>query len=340
MYATYCVHTSQILSHQLFNLNRSMRRLFPFIIFITLLGGILWAQNNSSRLQDALNELQTRADSDEPKALFELARLYENGYDSIAPDSMKSEELYIKSAILGYPPAMNLIGYRHFNRQDTGSAIFWIKKAADAGDATAFSNLGYLYTQFEKYAEAEQWLEKAVEAGVPSAISQLGDFKRMGLTSSSDTIAAIALYDRAIEAGDWDSQYKLLAMMGHKWQVLPGKEALKLGIKYYKGYAPVAGVELLEIAARDSVPQAMGLLGDAYSRGIGVEYDPAKALQYFHDAALAGNAPSQFLIAELLDFFPDEFDEDADYWREKAEAEGIKDADAAYKALFTFSETE
>lgn len=317
-----------------------MRRSLPFIIFLTFLGGILWAQNQSSRFQEALLQLETRAKAGEPKALYELARLYETGYDSISPDSLKSEELYRHAALLGYPPAMNIIGFRYFNRQDTDSSIYWIKRAADAGDATAFSNLGYIYTQLKKYDEAQQWLEKAVEAGVPSAMSQLGDFKRLGFTGNPDTAAAIQLYDRAIETGDWDSQFKLLAMMGRKWQELPGKEALKLGLKYYKGYAPVAGVELLEIASRDSVAQAMGLLGDAYSRGIGVEYNPAKALQYFHEAALGGNPSSQFLVAELLDFFPDEFEESADYWREKAEAAGVTDADTAYEALFTVSETE
>ena len=122
-------------------------------------------------------------------------------------------------------------------------------------------------------------------------------------------------------------------MMGYRWQELPGEEALKKGLRYYAGNAPVAGVELIEIAARDSVPQAIALLGDAYSRGVGVEYNPRLALEYFHAAALAGYAPAQLLIADLLDFYPDVFEEDAEYWREKAEEAGITDAEKAYEMM-------
>ena len=319
-----------------------MKRYLPFLTLIFLIGGCLWAQSGEEARREALRQLIGKADEGNAKALFDLARLYETGYDTIPQDSVRSMNLYMKSARLGYPPAMNIIGFRYQTgeglKEDIDSSFYWITKAAEAGDVTAASNLGYLYSINKDYQKAEFWLQKAVQAGIPSAMSQLGDFRRMGLTGLPDTLAARNLYDSAIEGGDWDAQFKLLAMMGYKWQNLPGPEALKMGLKYYLGNAPVAGVELFEIASRDSVPQALALLGDAYSRGIGVEYNPRKSLDYFHESALSGNPAAQFLIAELLDFYPDEFEESAEYWRQAALDSGVTDAEEAYSQLFTIPE--
>lgn len=315
-----------------------MKRLLPFLLVFMLSAGIIWAQSRREEPGAALHNLMERGKEGEPKALYELGRLYETGYDSLARDSVLSLAFYMAAADSGYPPAMNILGFRYYNgdglRQDKDSAIFWIREAAEAGDATAASNLGYLFSLEENFVEAEKWLTKAGEAGVPSALSQLGDLKRMGKTGDTDTLAAVSFYEKAIEGGDWDSQFKLLAMMGYKWQDLTAEEALGKGIEYYSGNAPVAGVELLEIASRKGEARATALLGDAYSRGIGVEYNPRLSLEYFHRAAVEGYAPAQLLIAELLDFYPDEFEESADFWREKALEEGISDAEKAYEMLF------
>lgn len=320
-----------------------MRRLFPLAIFIFFLAGLIWAQDLTQR-REALRELTLRAEDMDPKALFDLARLHESGYDSIEVDSARSHALYLLSAAAGYAPARNIVGFKYYNgegfRHDIDSALYWINLAAETGDLTAISNLGFLLSQSEDiphdYARAKKYLTIAAEGGVPSALSQLGDFKRMGLGEATDTAGAIRLYEEAAEAGVPDAQLKLLAMMGHKWKELPSDSALKLGIRYYTGALPVAGVDLLERAALDSIPKALALLGDAYSRGVGVAYDHQKSIDYFYAAALKGDHSAQFILAELLDFFPDAIEAgSSQYLHEQAAKGGILDADSAYNLLFS-----
>ena len=338
-----------------------MRRFLPFFLLVTFLAGCLWAEENIPPVRTALRQLVSRADSGDAKALYNLATLHDTGYDSIPVDSARSTALYRLSAEKGYAPARNFLGFRYYNgdfvKKDIDSALYWIRLAADDGDITAASNLGYLLSQSEDiphdYKEAIKWIEKAANASFPSAISQLADMKRLGLGCVADTLQAVELYEKASDAGIGDAQLKLLAMMGYKWKELPGDSALNLGLKYYTGNLPIAGVDLLETAAMYEIPQANALLGDAYSRGIGVPYDHRKSLDYFFKGALGGNPSAQYIIAELLDFFPDDIPSDsifglenlndvgnAQFWYEKAREQGIENADAAYERLFSLPKNE
>lgn len=319
-----------------------MRKILPLLILISLVSAVVYADDIEESRRKAVRELAENARSGNPKSLFDLARLHEYGYDSIPRDSLRSFALYLESAEKGYGPARNYVGFSYYLgqgvRQDIDSAFYWVRLAADEGDMTAASNLGYMLSQGDSlrrdYPEAIKWLEKAAEASVPAALSQLGDFKRQGLACEKDTIAAVSLYEKAAEGGDYDAQLKLLAMMGFKWRELPTDSALNLGMKYYLGALPIAGVELLERASAEGEPKALALMGDAYSRGIGVEYDYGKAIEYFHRAAEAGNPSAQFILAEMLEFFPDSFpDHEAEYWYSKAAEAGVTDSDTAYGLL-------
>ena len=327
-----------------------MKRQLPFAIIFTLLWGVALAQYARQDLHTVIKELQDKADSGDAKSIFNLARLYETGYDSLPRDLARALSLYLRSANEGYAPARNFIGFKYYNGdgvvKNLDSALYWIRLAAEDGDITAASNLGYLLSQSPEithdYEEAISWLSKAAEASVPSALSQLADLKRQGLGGPKDTMEAVSLYEKASDAGDREAQLKLLSMMGYKWKELPADSALSLGLKYYKGSAPVAGVDLLENAAKSHNSKAMALLGDAYSKGIGVNYDHEKSIYYFYEAACGGDASAQFIIAELLDFFPDALkykaegkEQGAAYWYEKAALSGINDSETAYERLFS-----
>ena len=128
------------------------------------------------------------------------------------------------------------------------------------------------------------------------------------------------------------------------------------------GGVPQAQIELVGLASKMSSPKAYALLGEAYSKGMGVPYDHQKAVENYKKAADAGNPSAQFIIAELLDFFPDSLEfkeitqesgnknggneeiekeeassltETADYWYEKAARAGVTDSESAYKALYS-----
>lgn len=302
-------------------------------LFITALAGALAATPPNS----------SKASGED---LFLLAQLYETGNDSIPADLDRSISYYRMAAREGYAPARNYLGFLHYEgsktSKDVDSALYWIGLAAEEGDIKAAGNLGYLLSQASDvshdYPRAFKWLQKASDAGLKSSLVPLAELYRRGLGVEADTLKAIALYDRAIESGIQDAQLYLLAMMGNSWKSLPADSALALGLKYYVHRAPVAGIDLIETAANAGSPKALALLGDAYSRGIGVPYDHDLSVEFFHKAAILGDPSAQFILAELLEFFPDlpgEDLHDPSYWYEKAAQAGVDDAEEAYKLLFT-----
>ena len=336
--------------------------------------GLLAAQVSRERI--AVRELARKAAAGDAKALYELATLHDRGYDSIPVDTTRSTTLYRLSAERGYAPAQNYLGFRYFNgegvREDVDSALFWLAKAAGGGDVKAANNLGYLLANGDKvtrdYKSALYWLRRAAEAGLPAGESQLADLYRQGLGTEPDTLQAISLYTSAIEHGLSDAELKLLSMMGRKWEQLPVDSMLTLGRYYYTHRAPFIGVTLFENAAAQESAAAYALLGDAYSRGAGVGYDHDKSIEYFLRGALGGDPSAQFVIAELLDMFPDALEgelsalftdsssevfpdsssgavhdsssgirpdelKSALYWYEKAAACGVTDADTATRRL-------
>lgn len=298
-----------------------MRRYFPFLLLLFFIGGGLWAEDRSVAHRLALRQLVDRASDGDAKALYDLARLHETGYDSIPLDSARSMALYLESAEKGYPPAMNYIGFRYFTgngfEKDIDSALYWIRKAADQGDITAAANLGYLLSESKEIphdeAEAIRWISIAAEGGVNEA------------------------------------QIKLASLKEKDWQELPADSALQLGMGYYLGKAPIIGVKLIEIAAGENNPRALSLLGDAYSKGIGVPYDHQKSTDYFYKAALAGDPAAQFIIAEMLEIFPEALPSSGEepsgiiedlsspsFWYEKASQAGVDDAESAYRQLYSY----
>ena len=338
-------------------------RKFVFVIVgaFCLLGMKALADVNLER-REALKQLTERAESGDPKALYDLAVLHDMGYDTIPVDSVRSTLLYRMSAEKGYAPAQNYIGFRYFNgesvKQDIDSALYWLAKAAGQGDVKASNNLGFLLSNSDvvtrDYPQAIMWLTKAADAGLPAAQGNLADLYRQGLGTEPDTVMAEKYYNKAIEGGLSDAGLKLLSMMGRKWEKLDADSAVSLGKYYYKGMAPFIGVTLFKNAALSGNADALALLGDAYSRAIGVEYDHNKSLEYFLQAALAGQPSAQFVIGELLDIFPDALDDEkaqtviidfyggipyedvysASYWYDKAKDAGVGNAEEATELLF------
>lgn len=312
----------------------------------------------------ALRQLVERADSGDPKSIYDLAVLHDTGYDSISVDSVRSTALYRLSAEKGYSPARNYLGFRYYNgqsvRRDVDSALYWIGLAAGSGDVKAAGNIGYLLSQSNDvphdYGQAFKWLQYAADAGLPAAQSNLGDMFRLGLGCNPDTIRAQSFYEEAMRKGMRDAELKLLAMMGNKWAALEPDSALYKGLEYYNSGATIAGIDLIEKAASRGNPKALALMGDFYSRGEGVVYDYNKSVEYFIEAAFLGNPSAQFVVAELLEIFPDalkeeslqkrlmeiippEFTEetvnDPRFWYEKAALQGVTNAEEATVSLFS-----
>jgi len=301
----------------------------------------------------AFSELEQRAAQGNAKALYDLSRVYEDGYAHILPDTLKADSLLLRAAEAGYPAAQNYLGFQYYEGhrfpKDVHKALRWIQKAADAGDPKSFNNLGWMLMEGEgvehDFSKAAYWLGRAADAGLPVAMSQLADLYREGKGVPKDSLRAQALYEEAMRSGLADAQLKLLDMNRRRFAALPAAEALSLG-KYYRnmgGAFPAAF--LYAVAAEAGDADGFALLGDAYARGEGVPYDYLLSMEYLWRGALGGNPSAQFMIGELLEMFPDAWQELSDeirpdgekrlpgYWLEQAALQGVTDAAEAARRL-------
>lgn len=302
----------------------------------------------------ALRELAERADAGQPDAIYQLARLHDTGFDSIPVDSVRASDLFRQAAEKGYAPAQNQYGFRLYNglgglKADPYKGLEWMEKAAMAGDPTAANNLGWLLMEGKDirhdFEDAAFWLGKAADAGMPHAMSMLADLFREGKGVEKDSLKAISLYNRAIEAGLGDAQLKLLSMQEKAWKDLSADEAIATGLYYYTHRAPALGVRLFEQAADEGSPLAHALLGDALTRAQGASYNHDLALKHYFLAAKGGVPAAEFVIGELLEFFPDALDaltgvgeisddeRSAAYWLGRAAEAGITEAAQATESL-------
>lgn len=265
--------------------------------------------------------------------------------------AQKADE-YRTKAEAGDIEAMNYLGYlllsgNEGTERDAAAGLAWLIKAASLGDAKAASNLGWLYTEGDMVGqdleEGRKWLEIAAAKGLPVAQSILGDLYRDGRGVTPDALTADSLYREAFEHGLADAGYKLYALHETQYGDMTPEEMVEEGRYYYLRGAPSEGVKLFYMAADNGSPEALALIGDAYTRAMGVPYDYNLSLRYYVKAALAGNPSAQFILGELLEIFPDALngiDEgagvaaDPSYWFEKAAEGGVSDAAEAADLLF------
>lgn len=335
---------------------------FTIITLMALLGSAAPKASEQaaadSLLSASLHRLECRADSGDAKALYDLAYIFETGYGPVKPDSALSLQLLEKAAAAGYAPAENYLGFRLYKgdriNPDHSRGLDLIERAALKGDPKAQANLGWLLAEGESVVPDPQkaiyWLSKAADAGLPIAMMHLADIYSTGIDSiAPDTLLASSLYSRAAAAGDQNADIRLARLMSTRWAQLDPEQAIDLGIKYFsKGNAPFSGADLFKIAADKGSARAWALLGEALAIGRGAAYNHAASVQAFYRAASMGYAPAQYIIAELLDVFPDALsdilysrqnkyqtaDVNAASWYEKASKAGINNARQAMEALY------
>ncbi|MDE6010808.1 MAG: sel1 repeat family protein [Muribaculaceae bacterium] len=345
-----------------------MRKLL-LILPLLIAGLLMSAYRSPDEAGDTVRDLKARADSGHPEAMYRLALLYENGYDSVPRDSVKFMQLLTGAAEEAWLPAQNYLGYLLLRQGRGSEGLHWLENAAIAGDAKAQSNLGFLLlddggpssgdpaTNLRRGIVADNekaafWLERAAQSGVATASSMLGDLYRDGRGVPQDSLLAAACYYAAIDAGLADAAYKLEAMERRKWEALSPEKQLQLGLYLYTHRVPDLAIpifsRLTDLPASDPGPvtsattirgAAFALLGDAYTRALGVGYAHDLSLEYYWRAAELGNAPAQFVISELLEIFPDALDLLSDnppgpqQLREAAAQAGIHNAEEATRRL-------
>lgn len=324
-----------------------MKLLLPIALAILATG----AAGEVLTPRQAVREVSARAEAGDPEALYQLSTLYERGYDSIPADSSEARRLLERAARGGYLPAQNLLGFTLIKEGKGSEGLRWLEKAGISGDAKAQSNIGYLLVAGEGVERDPEkgswWLTRAASNGVAQAASMLGDLYADGVGVEQDTQMADSLYMQALLGGITDAAYKLESL--RESDDSPTAR-LQRGLLYYTHGAPWLGVRLfsaLEEELGDSgatagsaeseiYGNALALLGDAYTRAQGVEYDHEKSTYYYRRAAEAGNPAAEFIMAELLEIFPDALpgsDLTADELRRRAASRGVLTAEDATRRL-------
>ena len=168
-----------------------------------------------------------------------------------------------------------------------------LKRDANKGDIAAQVELATRYgtgTGVKKdYAKAVELLQKPATAGDPLAEYYMGTAYAAGAGVAKDEAQAVIWYERAAAQQQRDAAYNLALMV----------------INGQGGISPTwaGAISLLEIAAKQDVPQAQILLGNAYATGAGVDKDPETAATWYRRAMtiLTDKKPASVRLRILID---------------------------------------
>lgn len=189
--------------------------------------------------------------------------------------------------------ALNNLGWMHRNGlgvgQDYAKALFWFRKAANQGYATAQNNLGCMYQEGlgakRDYATALLWFRRAADQGNNMAQNNLAFMYRSGLGCERDYTEALCWCRKAADQGNSVAQNNL------GWMYRSG-----LGVR--QDYARA------EYWFRKAADQGNAVaklnLGKMYHSGLGVDKDLAEALFWYRQAADQGNVAALDSVNSLL----------------------------------------
>ena len=165
-----------------------------------------------------------------------------------------------------------------------------LEAKAIQGDSTAQCALAISYGKGDgvpiNYDKAFYRATKAAQNNDPQSYPILFTCYSRGLGCRQDTQKALECLKKGAEAGIAFCQANLAVCLYYGGQGLPidAKQAVELAVK----------------ASRQGDVEAIGLLGDAYFTGNGVDKNMAKALAYLQQGASSGSSNAQYALSRLL----------------------------------------
>jgi len=270
-----------------------------------------------------------------PAELYRRAASMER--DSLAP----AVELYRQAADSGYAPAQNYLGFLYFQghgvSQNTDSALYYISLAADADYPQACNNMAWLWISGpgmkHDVRKGAYWLQRASDLGHAPSMLQLAQLLLRD-TVLCDTVRIRSLAFAAAGKGLPEAGNLLWRIDSAMYAEMPVDSLFRYAAEYYHRGAAIPAMKLLHRLPEH--PGAVLLRADAASRGYGVPYDYENAMTLFYKAACMGEPSAQFIVAEMLEVFPDAFPQDtigAGRWYERAAEQGITDARMAARRI-------
>jgi TPR repeat protein len=123
--------------------------------------------------------LQKGVDKNSTECMFRLADILEDEDSFFSNTKQEAFRLYTKAAERGHLTAMNNLAFFYNNgietEKDQELALFWFKKAADAGLTFSFYNIGMIYYNKEEFENAWKYFIVAAEKGEVKARIRLAE---------------------------------------------------------------------------------------------------------------------------------------------------------------------
>jgi hypothetical protein len=174
------------------------------------------AARRAQQLSKALTLFQLAAEHGEPRAMFELGKIYRSG-EGVAKDVTQSVNWFEKAANAGNASAMDYMGamYRMGEGvpKDDRQAFSWYSKAAAAGNTVGMDALGQMYRNGlgvpQSYTEAMRWFGQAAAGGNAAGMFHLGAMYEKGWGVARNPNEALGYYRKAAAAGDPDATRRL-----------------------------------------------------------------------------------------------------------------------------------
>lgn len=268
--------------------------------------------------------------SHDDKLQYRIGQMLHTGTGT-SKDDEGAARYWEKSAKLGNINAQYALGtlWLETGSGDSGQAVEWLTKAANAEHSAAQYVLGKLYQDgvyFNKdMDQAMKWFRAAAELGNEYAAYRMGCLLLLGEKIPKDVEAAVKWLSLSAEKGNPYAQYRLgmLYLKGEvfspqvevamKWLQQAAEQKnewafYQLGKLYLSGEHVTKNVETavhyLGLCAEKGNQYAQYVLGKLYLCGRDVSRDREKAVEYLTASAEQGNLYASFLL-EHLDAYQD-----------------------------------
>lgn len=159
--------------YPIFERNTAMRLQSKIVTNGILSLGLLLGLVVSARALSPVEQVSALAEQGNMKAQAALGSSYSVGRDGLMQDKIKAFYWLRKAADQGDASAQYLTGFNYREgdgvRQDYQKALYWLKKSSDQGYARAQFSLGIMYSDGEgvslNKSIAKEWFGKACDNG-------------------------------------------------------------------------------------------------------------------------------------------------------------------------------
>ena len=264
-----------------------------------------------------------------PPAVYELARCYARGI-GVKRDRTKAFELYCQAADLGHTESAYQAAMASFfnrgTRRDMALEFKYLSQAAGKGHREALYRLGNAhYFGFgtpQDFQLALNYFHKAAQKGSLAAIVQIGYCYYRGFGVKKDLAEAVKWYEKAAKKHDIDAYMQLARLYftgegvkqdhqkSFEYYMLIEKSkkhiekrivASEIALFYEQGIVVKKDLSKA-FYYNDRAYTNLGRIkaGVALLNGIGVEKNPAKALEKFNKTVEIGKSPLGAFMAAML----------------------------------------